>query len=136
MNDDWRDMTQVRRLLRSEIRLIWSIDRREYIDQIYRLADGRLHLEVDDFDVPGWPTGEAETWRPLMEQCHDAGGWLHGVFDQQRLVAVAVLEGTFIGRERDRLQLKYLYTDQAWRGAGHAVGLFELACSEVLMRGA
>ena len=47
----------IRPLQRAELPLIWQIDRREVIENIYYLRDGKLFLETEHYDVPGWPPG-------------------------------------------------------------------------------
>ncbi len=125
-----------RELTRDEIALIWSIDRAEVIDQIYYLRDGVLVLVPEHYDMVGWPPGEEETYGPILCDCFDRGGWFYGAFDGAALVAVAVLESKFIGKERDQLQLKFLHVSQAYRGRGLGCGLFRQAATVARARGA
>jgi predicted N-acetyltransferase YhbS len=125
-----------RALSRSEITRVWTIDRSEVIDAVYHLENGALVLRPEHHDVRGWPPGEAERYTPLLESCHDRGGWLHGLFDGERLVGAAVLEGRFIGKDGDRLQLKFLHVSRAHRSRGLGQRLFALARSEAIRRGA
>ena len=123
-----------RKLRRDEIDQIWSIDRREVIENIYILVDGELTLKPDYYDVRGWPPGEAETYTPLLIDCYDRGGWFHGVFEDGRLAAVAILESKLIGAPRDMLQLKFLHVSRAYRGQGLGRRLFEMAKVEANQR--
>lgn len=50
----------IRLLQREEIPLIWQIDRREIVENINSLQNGRLVLRPDYFDIQGWPPGEEE----------------------------------------------------------------------------
>jgi len=50
----------IRLLQREEIPLIWQIDRREVIENVYSLRDGKLLLEPEYYNMQGWPPGEAE----------------------------------------------------------------------------
>jgi predicted N-acetyltransferase YhbS len=80
-----------RNLVRDEIEQIWAIDRSEQIEHIYYLEDGALVLKPEHYDMRGWPPGEAELYYPILIDCHDRGGWFCGVFDDTRLVGVAIL---------------------------------------------
>ncbi len=128
--------TSVRPLTRAEIPLIWTIDRSETIDGLYVLVDSALELRPEHFEAHGWPPNEAELYTPLLLDCYDHGGWFCGAFDGDDLVGVVVLEGRFIGHERDMLQLKFLHVSRRMRGRGLGVRLFELARAEARERGA
>ena len=121
-----------------EIDAIWTIDRREVIEAVYYLdpQGSGLTLKPEHFDVRGWPPGEAEIYTPLLQDCYDHGGWFYGLFDDSRLVAVAVLEGRFIGRPQDQLQLKFLHVSHGYRDQGLGRRLFDLAANEARRRGA
>lgn len=64
----------IRLLQRAEIPLIWQIDRREVVENIYFLHDGELILKSDYFDIQGWPPGEAEHYTPILLDCYDRTG--------------------------------------------------------------
>ena len=68
----------IRSLQREEIPLVWQIDRREIIQNIYHLRDGELVLVPDYFDVQGWPPSEAEHYTPMLTDCFDHGGTFLG----------------------------------------------------------
>jgi predicted N-acetyltransferase YhbS len=129
------EFTSGRQLFRDEIEKVWAIDRSEVVDDIYCFANGMLVLKPEYCDIHGWPPGEAEKYTPLLVECFDRGGWFYGLFDGG-LVGVAVLEATFIGQNKDRLQLKFLHVSKAYRGQGLGKQLFELAKSEAHTRGA
>jgi GNAT superfamily N-acetyltransferase len=129
-------MISGRVLSRHEIAEIWTIDRSEIVDWVYELRSGALVLRPEHHDVRGWPPGEARKYTPLLEACHDGGGWLYGLFEDQRLIGAAVLEGRFIGRNGDQLQLKFMHVSRSHRGRGLGQQLFELARVEALRRGA
>ncbi len=129
-------MLTARPLDRSEVCCIWDIDRREVIDKIYYLEDGRLVLKPEHYDMQGWPPGEAELYTPILLDCFDRGGWFRGLFDEERLVAAAVLESRFIGVHGDLLQLKALHVGSGYRGQGLGRRLFDSAKAEARRRGA
>ena len=66
----------------------------------------------------------------MLEECYDRGGWFYGLFDDDRLIGVAVLESRFIGQPRDQLQLKFLHVGNGYRDQGLGRRLFELAATE------
>jgi len=123
-------------LSRDEIAEIWTIDRSEVVDAAYELRGGALVLRPVQYDVRGWPPGEPQKDAPILEACHDHGGWLYGLFDDRQLAGAAVLEGRFIGRSGDQLQLKFMHVGKSHRGRGLGRRLFELARVEALRRGA
>ena len=116
-----------RELRRDEIALVWTIDRRETIDGLYHLEDEKLILRREHIEVAGWPLGEAEKYTPILLECFDRGGWAYGVFDDARLIGTAILEGKFIGANKDRLQLEFLHVSRAYRKTGLGTKLFNLA---------
>lgn len=129
-------MIDGRPLARDEIKRVWTIDRREVIEAVYTLQDGALALKPAHFDMQGWPPGEPEASTRLLEDCYDHGGWFYGLFDDNRLVGVAVLESRFIGQPRDQLQLAFLHVSHGYRDQGLGRRLFELAAGEARRRGA
>ncbi|HRE30300.1 MAG TPA: hypothetical protein PK954_26900, partial [Anaerolineales bacterium] len=101
---------------REDIPLIWTIDRAEVIDGLYALVDGALQVQPHHFEAHGWPPGEAELYTPILLECFDHGGWFCGAFERDALIGVVVLEGRFIGPERDMLQMKVLHVSRHARG--------------------
>ncbi len=126
----------VRTLQREEILQVWNIDRREVIDKLYYYQNGALALKPEYYDMQGWPPGEAEKYTPILLDCFDRGGWFYGLFDEGKLVAIAVLESKFIGKQKDQLQLKFMHVDRAYRNRGLGKQLFELAKVTARKRGA
>ena len=114
-------------LRRDEIERVWSIDRRERIEGIYKLVDGALALTHQLINVEGWPPGEADKYTPILKHCFDRGGWFLGAFDTATLVGVVVLDNKFIGQGRDQLQLEFLHVSNSYRHEGLGARLFELA---------
>jgi predicted N-acetyltransferase YhbS len=58
------------------------------------------------------------------------------VFDDDILVAIAILDNKFIGKANDQLQLKFLHVSKAYRKTGLGKQLFELARNTARERGA
>ncbi len=129
-------MVSDRALSRDEITKVWTIDRSEVIDAVYYLENGSLVLKQEHYDMRGWPQGESDKYTPVLETCYDAGGWFHGLFDENRLIGVAVLESRFIGNNKDQLQLKFLHVSRGYRSKGLGRQLFESAAHEARKRGA
>jgi predicted N-acetyltransferase YhbS len=129
-------MITTKSLSRDEVREVWSLDRTETIDGIYYLESGALVLKQEHYDMRGWPPGEAEKYTPVLESCFDRGGWFRGLFDNHRLIGVAVLDSRFIGRNSDELQLKFLHISSGYRRQGLGRYLFDLARAEARRRGA
>jgi GNAT superfamily N-acetyltransferase len=131
-----RSAVIIRLLSRDEIEQIWTIDRREVVDNIYYLQGGKLILKPDYFDILGWPPGEAEQYTSRLYTCFDRGGVFYGAFDQARLIGVVVVDSVFLGPQRDQLQLKMLYVSRDYRKHGLGVLLFEKAREIARARGA
>src|SRR3989442_522695 len=102
-----------RELLREEIEQVWNIDRSEVIENGYHFENGTLVLRPQNYDIHGWPPGEAEKYTPILLDCFDRGGWFYGSFDHSALIGVVVLESRFIGKHKDQLQLKFLHVSSS-----------------------
>jgi predicted N-acetyltransferase YhbS len=126
----------IRLLQRAEIPLMWQIDRREIVQNIYVLQDGRLVLKPGYFDIQGWPPGEEELYTLILLECYDRGGTFWGAFENDRLLGVAILESKFIGSRHDTLQLKFLHVSRGYRKQGIASELFKRAIEKAGTLGA
>ena len=126
----------IRLFQRDEIPLIWQIDRREVIHNIYYLRDGELVLVPEFFDMQGWPPGEAEHYTSILTECFDRGGTFWGAFEDGKLVGTAILESKFIGSKNDTLQLKFLHVSRGQRKQGLGTKLFQLAAEHARSLGA
>lgn len=95
------------------------IDRKELIEQFYRVQAGRLELYDEYCAMSGWPEGEAEQDAVILRRCFEQGAWFHGVFAGPTLVAAAVLGCEPIHNDGRRLlQLKFLHVSHDYRGLG------------------
>lgn len=117
----------IRNLTRSEIPLVWTIDRAETIENIYYLREGKLALEPEHYEMHGWPPGESEDYTPVLLDCFDHGGHFWGAFEGERLIGVVVLENRFIGSGKDTLQMTFLHVSKYFRKKGFGRELFQLA---------
>jgi predicted N-acetyltransferase YhbS len=126
----------IRSLQRDEIPLLWQIDRREVIRNIYYLRDEELVLVSEYFNMLGWPPGEAEHYTFILTDCFDRGGTFWGAFEEGILVGAAVLENKWIGSHSDILQLKFLHVSHGQRKQGLGTRLFHLAVERAKSLGA
>jgi predicted N-acetyltransferase YhbS len=127
---------EFRQLRRDEIDRVWTIDRREHIDNIYRNIEGELRLEPHNFDVPGWPPEDARIYAPLLLETFDRGGNFFAAFDGEQFAGLAVLDTVWRGPERDLLQLEFMHVGRDYRGQGLGTTLFERARTAAEERGA
>jgi predicted N-acetyltransferase YhbS len=127
---------KLRPLERHELDRIWSIDRAELTERVYRIEGGALALRDERHDVTGWPPGEPERYAPILRDCFERGGAFVGAFDGATLVGVAVLESRSIGRAGDTLQLAFLHVSRALRGSGVGRALFEASAARARSLGA
>jgi GNAT superfamily N-acetyltransferase len=122
---------EFRELRRDEIDQIWTIDRREYIANIYRLVDGRLELEAHDFDVPGWDPETIAKTTPLLHTMFDRGARFFAAFDAAssagQLAGVSVLDTLPRGERGDLRQLEFMHVGRDYRDQGLGARLFEQA---------
>ena len=126
----------IRFLERDEIPLVWQIDRREVIENIYYMRDRKLVLVPEYFEAQGWPPGEAEHYTPILLNCFDRGGTFWGAFEDGNIVGTAILESKLIGTKCDTLQLKFLHVSRGGRKQGLGTKLFNLAVEHARSLGA
>jgi len=126
----------IRALQRDEIHLLWQIDRREVIENVYYLRNGELVLVPEHFDMQGWQPGEAEHYTHLLTDCYDHGGIFWGAFEDEQIIGAAILENKFIGSKQDTLQLKFLHVSRDERKHGLGSRLFNLAVEKAKTLGA
>ncbi len=125
-----------RTLERSEVEQIWTIDRREVVERVYRLEDGKLCLRPGYFDIRDWPRDDVQKTTPLLFESFDRGATFYGAFEGNALVGVAVLDTVWRGSGRDLLQLEMLHVSRDYRAQGLGSRLFEQARTAARERGA
>ena len=107
-----------RLLTADEVPLIWQIDRREYIANIYRLQGGELVLEAHNFDVPGWQPGQQESDTPRLVADVVRGGQAWAAFDGDVIAGAVVIDIRPVGVARDLIQMDWLHVSRDYRGTG------------------
>ena len=127
---------EFRTLGREELESIWTIDRREFIERIYRFEDGELRLYPHNFDVPGWPPGKPETSTPRMYERFDRGATVFAAFDGDVLAGASMLDTIWRGTQRDMLALELMHVGRDYRRTGVGTRLFEQARDAARERGA
>lgn len=116
-------------LMRTELPALWTIDRRERVDEVYAVVDGQLTLRREFYDTRGWPEGEPESQAPLLLACFDRGGIFRGVFDGGAWwpPACSIAHQWRIGRRCGR----WLFCMSAMTGAGWG---WPLCCMTVVWK--
>jgi GNAT superfamily N-acetyltransferase len=114
-------------LHRGKVPSMAEIDRSETIDHIYYLRDGNLVLEGEHWDVPPWSPEKVDRFVREHETLLDRGGAAFGAFDVDRLVAMASVDGRFIGDPPDQLNMAFLHVSSGYRGRGIGSRLLEMA---------
>ncbi|MGH3654429.1 GNAT family N-acetyltransferase [Glutamicibacter sp.] len=123
----------IRRLDRAEVELVWTIDRREVVQEIYQVSDGRLSLRSQFYDTRGWPEGEPEAYTPILLDCFDHEGIFLGAFTGGSLVAASVIDVRPVSDYPKLRQLAFLHVSRDWRGQKIASTLYQL-CKEAVER--
>lgn len=118
-------------LMRTELPALWTIDRRERVDEVYAVVDGQLTLRREFYDTRGWPEGEPESQAPLLLACFDRGGIFRGVFDGGRLVAASVLDSAPVADWPLLRQMAFLHVSHDRRGLGLASMLYDRCMEDV-----
>jgi len=121
---------------RTEVALVWSIDRSELIERVYRYDSGKLILTPERHDVSGWEDATIGAYEPWLLDCFDRGGTFFGAFEADQLVGVSVLESRFISEAKDQLQLTFLHIGRSHRRSGLGRRLFDLAARRARELGA
>lgn len=125
--------TVIRPLQRDEVELLWQIERREIVQEIYEVTDGKLNLRRQFYDTRQWPDGETEIYTPILLDCFDHDGVFLGAFAGENLVAASVVDSRPVGDYPDLRQLAFLHVSHDWRGKKLALRLYQL-CKEAVVR--
>ena len=114
---------------------IGEIDRSESVRFKYLYDGGALRPVEINHEIPTWSDAMVEDAVEMLEPKLREGGVMLGAVDGDRLVGVAVLAGSFIGEERDQLQLAFLYVSNAYRRRGIARRLLDEVCVHARRKG-
>ena len=125
-----------RLLAAEELPLLWRVDRREYIPNIYRLEGRDLVLEPHNFDVPGWQEGHQESTMPRLLVALERGGIAWAAFDGEIVAGGAVVDVVPVGVARDLIQLEWLHVSREYRSTGLGSLFIEKAKKVARERGA
>lgn len=130
---------EVRKLGIDDVGLIARIDRSEIVEVEYTLVDGRLmERPVSMTDIPPWdPVGtgpysvaaEVAFCEPLVA----GGAVLHGAFEGDCLLGLAVVDGSF---EPPLAWLAFLHVSRPYRRRGVASALWGAAAEVATAAGA
>ena len=116
---------KIRKLRRNEIAKIWTLDRGEVVENTYSLQNGNLVLQPKHYEILDWPAGQIEKYTPILIDCLERGGTFYGMFQDKELIGVSVLDNKYIGRNKDQLQLKFMYVSRSYRRHGIGKKLFK-----------
>ncbi len=107
-----------RTLTAADAELLRQIDRREHVEEVYSLRDGRLTLRPERWDVQGFPPDELDALVERERKLCAGGGVLLGAFQDGRVAAIASVERKLRGAARDQAKMDVLYVSAPYRGRG------------------
>ena len=90
----------------------------------------------DHIDVPRWTQAYYDYRLPRLHTSFDADGCGWSIFEADRLVAIAVLDGRWLGPDLDTLDLTFIHVTRELRGAGVGGELFDRTVALARERGA
>lgn len=118
---------KIRPIDRIEIEKIRKIDRSEIVTHIYYLIKGELILKEEYYDIKSWHPDEINKIIKRSYELLDRGGTFYAAFDNSTMIGFVALENEFIGKNKDQLQLVFLYVSKNFRRQGIATELLDLA---------
>ena len=125
-----------RPMVRDDIARLPEIDRSEEADQIYVVRNHQLVLLDEGFTHPGWDQDYYDVRLPRLYTSFDNDGAGWSVLQDDRLVAISVLDGRWIGADRDTLDLTFFHVSRHLRGEGVGRRLWDLSLDLARSRGA
>ncbi len=117
----------IRSIDRVEIEEIRKIDRSEIVTHIYYLIKGELILKEEYYDIRSWHPDEINKIIKRSYELFDRGGTFYAALDNSTMIGFVALENEFIGKNRDQLQLVFLYVSKNFRRKGIGTELLDLA---------
>jgi GNAT superfamily N-acetyltransferase len=125
-----------RPLSRADIERLPEIDRSEVSEQRYEVRDGALVLFDEHVERSRWTQEYYDARLPRLYASvdHDGCGW--SVFWNDRLAAISVLDGRWIGAGLDMLDLTFIHVTRELRGSGVGGELVDRTAALARARGA
>jgi ribosomal protein S18 acetylase RimI-like enzyme len=127
---------RVEQLSAADLGRIREIDRSESVRLKYVHESGALRPVEINHEIPRWSDAMVAEATEMLAPKLAAGGVLLGAFDRNKLVAVAVLGGEFIGARSHQLQMAFLYVSNGYRRRGIAKKLMDELCRRAREKGA
>ncbi|QVK20531.1 GNAT family N-acetyltransferase [Mycoplasmatota bacterium] len=120
-------MIEYKVLNKEEISKVKEIDRSDVAPGIYKVLDGNLIIENNQFIHPGF--NEENFERVVRELTTDVemGGVFIGAFSKDRLVGISGFQSELIGNEKNMLNFGPLWIDKYHRRMGIAKKLVNLS---------
>ncbi|MBU7012364.1 MAG: GNAT family N-acetyltransferase [Theionarchaea archaeon] len=115
----------IRKMENHEINEIRNIDRSEIIEAIYYFKNKTIVKKPEFYDIRGWNENELSKSLEKLRNLYEKGGTFLGVFENEQLVGVGVLETKFIGSTHDTLQLAFLHVSNPFRKKGIGAELLQ-----------
>ena len=126
---------EYRQIRNYEIDGLIQLDRKENIESVYYLDEGKLKLK-QEIKTMEWTR---ETYKEVIYELKELffrGGCILGAFDGDFLVGIVALDNKFMGKHSNQLQLTLLQVNEKSRGKGIGRNLVEMIKSEALKLGA
>ena len=99
------------------------------------MGDGKIRLVKQDDQMEGWNDERRSLHMNNFKGCLDRGGMIFGAFSGDRLVGMTVLDGEWMGRRKDMLDMYFLFASRDVRGAGIGGALIQRAANAAAERG-
>jgi predicted N-acetyltransferase YhbS len=109
---------KLRKLNRKEIILIKNLDRSEIVNHIYYYREGNLELEEEFYDIGPWSEHQLVDHTKFLTELFDRGGYIYGMFKDDKMIGIMALDCDFIGKKKDQLQMAFLHVDKNYRNRG------------------
>lgn len=108
----------IRELKKEEIELLREIDRREVIEEVYYLRDGKLETEKEFYDVSEFPCIEFEDYIVRLKKDYDSGGVVVGAFKEDKIAGMIAIQNRLRGTQKDTILMDILYVSREYRKYG------------------
>lgn len=105
-------------------------------EQHYVLRDGTLEVVDEHIERTRWTQEYYDVRLPRLYASVDADGFGWSVFQDDRLVAISVVDGRWMGAGLDMLDLTFIHVTRELRGSGIGGQLYQRTVDLVRERGA